>query len=160
MRDHPLISRLMKKCTVCCIEKNLESFYSDKRNKDGKRAQCKNCTSQKYSAWQKNNRKAASARQKRYRQTTKGKISKSKNNALRRLKTSATGLSKQFNREIYLAYKKCTELRKLGFDMHVDHVIPINGKTVSGLHVPWNLQVIPAKQNLTKKNSTPPQGDT
>ena len=39
-----------------------------------------------------------------------------------------------------------------GFSWHVDHVIPLQGRLVSGLHVPTNLQVIPAVENIRKAN--------
>lgn len=46
-----------------------------------------------------------------------------------------------------------TRTKMFGFPWHVDHVIPLRGRRVSGLHTPTNLQVIPAVENLKKGNS-------
>lgn len=42
--------------------------------------------------------------------------------------------------------------RHNGESWHVDHVIPLQGKLVSGLHVPSNLQVIRGTDNMVKLN--------
>lgn len=42
--------------------------------------------------------------------------------------------------------------RESGYAWHVDHIIPLQGAFVSGLHVPSNLRVIPAVENNRKYN--------
>jgi len=64
---------------------------------------------------------------------------------------------KWLNEEDFWMIKEIYSLAALrskvfGFLWHVDHIIPVRGKKVSGLHVPSNLQVIPWIDNVKKHN--------
>lgn len=55
--------------------------------------------------------------------------------------------------EIRKVYEQCEALTAAtGVAHHVDHIVPLQGKTVCGLHVHYNLRAIPAEENLRKKN--------
>lgn len=60
-------------------------------------------------------------------------------------------LTEDHHKEIASIYKRREEVStETGITHHVDHIVPLQGKNVCGLHVPWNLQVIPASENLKK----------
>lgn len=100
-------------------------------------------------------------RKKQYRQCNKGRIASA--NAARRaikLKAKPPWLTPKQQKQIDAMFTLRDRLKKeTGVPYHVDHIVPLIAKKLMGgkyvhvacgLHVPWNLQVVPAKQNLSK----------
>lgn len=75
---------------------------------------------------------------------------KRRTNRLQRMPKWLTDSDKQQIKEMYKLAKILKETT--GKEWHVDHIIPLKGKNVSGLHVPSNLQIILGSENSQKHN--------
>lgn len=151
----------MKKCTKCSKIKDLSGFYL--RKDSGRyRSKCKLCmfednkayrrnnkplTKKINNKWESKNRDKVKTRKREYRRENRGLMNYyASRYRAQKLKATPRWLSDKQELEIQSIYKNCPE------GHHVDHIVPLQGKEVSGLHVPWNLQYLPAKDNLSKGN--------
>jgi len=84
---------------------------------------------------------------------------KNAHNAKRRskkLQATPPWLTKEHLSAIRMYYTESKALEKgTGIKHHVDHIVPLQGENVCGLHVPWNLQVLTASENSAKSNHYP-----
>lgn len=71
----------------------------------------------------------------------------------RMLKATPPWLTEAQRAAMQEIYKEAVQLsNETGIPHHVDHVVPLRGRNVWGLHVPWNLQILPAVFNIKKGN--------
>jgi hypothetical protein len=78
------------------------------------------------------------------------------NNSKRRaikLKAMPKWLDSDDLNQIKTIYTESRDKSKLtGVTYNVDHIHPLQGKDFCGLHVPWNLQLLTAHENMSKNN--------
>lgn len=159
-----------KTCKTCFVAKPLFDFYKQaKRGGMGVRGSCKACDNVKKAEYAKinkakilaakkadydANRQAHLDKKKMYRQKNKGKI-----NALVKARRTAkmnrtpSWLTDFDKLKIKCIYQLASMYSRVNNEpWHVDHIIPLQGEIVSGLHVPSNLRVMRGSDNISKKN--------
>lgn len=73
-----------------------------------------------------------------------------------RLLLAAVPLSSEHRQAIADIYAEAHRRRRAGESCHVDHIVPLKAKAACGLHVPWNLEIVPSDVNLGKGNKFAP----
>jgi hypothetical protein len=160
-----------KVCRTCGEEKSLNSFYCrQKSNGPYYNLDCKVCFSYRNRDYRDLNAEQVRAVEKAYWAENKEKnrqknkrfynlnkpFYKAKSANRRATKRQATPpwLSKKHKKEIQNLFWLAQDLRSVtGEEYHVDHIVPLTNEIVCGLHVPWNLQILPSDINLSKSNS-------
>ena len=160
----------MKTCTKCGTTSEYSCFYKRDRSPDGYEAWCKVCRLKHNREWRDRNpekhkelvRKNHSENKAHHAAQFKRRYEKDKARYLakyyRRVERIQIATPAWANQEaitdVYRRARVCSEYVGMKYD--VDHIVPLQGKTVCGLHVENNLQVITAKENKSKFNTTWP----
>lgn len=134
-----------KRCNGCRIYLLKSEFNKDISTFDNLCASCISCRKEISKSYYKNNREYFDNYLKYNRAEHNARNAKRR---AAKIKRTPEWASLEVIKEIY---KNCPK------DHHVDHIIPLQGKIVSGLHVENNLQYLTAEENLKKGNRYKPE---
>jgi hypothetical protein len=141
---------LTKICTECGIQKSVGEYYKQKECKHGVKAKCKVCYKQNKALRYEANREAEAKRRKAHKKANPHLCNA--NSAKRKatkLKATPAWTNKEHIESLYLI---AAINRQGGYDIHVDHIVPLQSDLVCGLHCEANLQLLYARDNISKGN--------
>lgn len=148
-RANARIRAKIKRCRRCGEGKQFESFHKNSSCLDGVDSMCKSC----HSADHQNNRHKASDYYARPEIRERIRSNRSRNiGKLRAYYSARRALCRKAfpdwcdKKAIEEVYSNKPE------GCHVDHIVPLISDVVCGLHVPWNMQYLPASENSRKGN--------
>jgi hypothetical protein len=169
----------MKKCKICGIEKSETAFPAKRYS-----LQCQQCYAKKQASYYQKNKeiykkrnaewakkhpdrmcafskKCRDANKEKYREQNRKWFkenaglanAKQAKRLSAKLKATPEWADLSAIKGVYIAASRKT--RETGIPHEVDHIYPLQGKTVCGLHVDNNLRVLTASDNQRKKNKMP-----
>jgi len=164
-----VVSLQSKVCSKCGEVKLLEEFNKQKAKKDGRYPSCKTCVKEynvQYDAANPEKRKELAAKRRAanpnyYAEWCAANPEKCRAKEAKRRAAKLLAIPSWLTEEDYKAMEAIyAEAKRLeaetGLIYHVDHIHPLQGKLVCGLHCPTNLQILTEAENCSKGNKFTP----